>query len=219
MIDPISLGISGALGLFGASKERKARKAAEREAAAAEAAEREREERVRAAQWQVDRAFDSPAREAQRQQFAESLRTYLGQQLGRQQRDIARNQKFALARAGQIGGSVQRDADRRLGDEFAEATIANERGVQGQLADLRGEDERARLALRSAASQGMRISEAARRANESQRQVLGNAELNARGQGLGDYFAGATSAYKKANERAEMRRGFGYKGQRSDLWG
>lgn len=219
MFDPVSLGVTGAMALYGAYNERRQRKKEEAKAAQAALFEQDRDQRIKAAQGRIDSVFDSPARQQQHQQYGQALRQYLAQNLGRKQQEVARNTKFGLARQGLIGSSVQNDAQRRLGREYGEATIGNEREVQREVADLRGQDEQQRNALKQLATSGMSIAQANRRALEASRSNLAAKSLDMNVGAIGDYFGGATDAYKKSQERAEMARGYGYAGKRADLWG
>lgn len=86
-------------------------------------------------QWRTD-----PAREAGYGDFMDALRTQLGQQTDRGFADSSRRQRFATARQGLTGGSV--DVDRQRGgleDLFARR-IGNEATVQDAGQMLRNQD-------------------------------------------------------------------------------
>ena len=207
---------STVLGGISGSKEKKRQKALQNQTAAVEA---DRDARTKLVRGQIDTVFDSPKRQAQHAQFGESLRGYLGSQLGRKQTDAVRNLKFALAKQGLTGGSVDVDSGRRLGEEFSDAAIGNERTVAGEVAQLRSQDEQQRNALKAMASSGMGLTEANRRASEAAQQGLATADYGARVKGIGDVFADTAATYKAINERAAMRSGYGHNARRADLYG
>lgn len=215
----INLAVQGAMALASAYNERKQRKREEAKNAYDSTFETDRDARIKQAQGRIDSVFDSPKRTGQVQQYGQSVRQLLAQNLGRQQKDVARNTKFGLARQGLIGSSVQNDANNRLAREYGEATIANEREAQKSIADLRAQDEQARLALKQMATQGLSATQANRRALQSATGNLNAAASDSSVGAIGDYLTGATGAYKASEERAAQRRGYGYTGRRADLWG
>jgi hypothetical protein len=218
----VSVGVAGGsalLGGFGANKQKKRQDQLDAQAGVQAQFEREQDARTRLARGQIDAAYDSPRRQAGYDRYANALRGYLGTELGRRKVDTGRNLKFALAKQGLTGGSVDVDTTRRLGDEFAQAALMNERSVQGGLADLRNTDEASRIALHNMAGQGMNATTAGRRAVEGFQQNAALAANDARVKGIGDVFSDTAATYKAINERAALRRGYGYNASRSDLYG
>lgn len=211
--------VGGASLVFGASQDKKARK---REAEAGDLTalvNSARDKRIADTQGQIDRVYASPARQQQYTSYGNALRGYYGEQLGRRRTDEARNLKFALAKGGQTGGSVAVDSGKRLGDEFYEAALGQERNVQGSVNALKNADEQQRLALRAQAGQGLSVTQGASRGLEAQRSTLAAADSQARSVGLGDVFTGTAATYRNINERAALQRGLGYNARRSDLYG
>ena len=185
----------------------------------ASAYEADRQQRIDLTRGQIDQAFESPRRQKQYGDYAAALRDYLGGELVRQKRDSSRDLKFALARAGQVGGSVAADSQAKLGDEYSRGALQNERNVQGSLASLKNQDQLARNQLLQLADSGLDATTALRRSNESLSQNIGNANTQAIGQGLGDVFTETGKTHKAITERIQQRRGFGYKTGRNELYG
>jgi hypothetical protein len=215
----VAAGVGIGSALFGGQQAKKEKKRQAQLGADQEAFEGDRNARIDLARGQIDSVFDSKRRLGQQTKFAGNLRGYLGSELGRKSTDASRQLKFAMARGGQTGGKVAIDTNKRLGDEFAEAAINNERTVQSELAQLKAQDEQARNALKQMAGSGMSLTEANRRALVAGQNTLATADNVARVRGIGDVFADTAKTYKGINERAELRRGYGFNQRRADLYG
>lgn len=214
----VTAGVTIGTGIVGASKDKKLRKQQEQREAEYAAYEGDRQQRIDQTRGVVDAAYDSPKRQRQYADYAAALREFMGSELVRAKKDAARNLKFSLARAGQTGGSVAADASTRLGEEFARGALDNERQVQGNVAQLQDQDETSRRNLLSLVDNGMGVTDALRRSNESLTNTLGRANTQIMSQGLGDVFADTAATYKAINERVAQRRGFGYRANRADLY-
>lgn len=215
----VTIGVSAGTAVLGASADKKNRKrqaTADNEAAAYEG---DRQGRIDMTRGIVDRTFDSPQRQQQYADYAKALREQLGGELIRKKRDESRNLKFALARAGQTGGSVAVDAGSRLGDEYSRAALEGERGVQSSVQGLRSSDAQSRNNLLQLADSGLDATSAVRRGNEALTGNLANANVQGLPGMFGDAFADTAATYKRINERVAQRRGFGYKANRQDLYG
>lgn len=172
--------------------------------AVSDAYEREQNDRIAQTQAQIDAAYSNPRRSAQIIDFGSKMRSYLAERLRQQQTDEARTQKFALAKRGLTGGSVDASAGRRLAQMFSDQNVGLERQVVGAQEGLRQQDEQARIALRNQAGSGLSLTDAYRRSLAQQQQTLGNAQLDANNQTLGDFAAGGLAAYKKQRERGTV---------------
>lgn len=184
-----------------------------------EAAELDRQNRISTNIGLINSAFDRPGRKREIGNFMQALRSYYGDDVARQKRTAARGLKFALARAGQTGGSLDIDQHRTLGEEFEDAALAAEGRVQEEGANLQAADERERANLIAQARGGMGLTTSLRRAQSSLESNLGAATTAARGQSLGDLFTATTDTIRNQAERRERRRGFGYTAGRADLYG
>lgn len=215
----VTVGVSVGGALLGRSKEKKAQKRQDEEEARQADYERERQQKIDTSRAVIDRSFNAPARQKQYADFVGALREHLSSELVRQKSDTARSLKFALARAGQTGGSVAADTNARLGDEYSRGALDNERTAQGALADLRGQDQSARLGLLQLADQGLSATDAPRRAGEALEDNLGRANITGLGKGFGDFFAETAKTADTIKRRVQERRGFGYRANRQDLYG
>jgi hypothetical protein len=121
----------------------------------------------------ADSVFSDPAREQQTQSFMDALRAQLGEATQRGFQDAARATKFATARQGLTGGSVDASRQgRNLEDLFARQ-IANETQVQDAGQQLRMQDQQARQAALDMAYGGADVGQAA------SRQLVGQMGQNA----------------------------------------
>lgn len=170
---------------------------------AAQQREDERQAEITRSTSAIDVAFGN--RGAQQQEFVNSLREFLTGDVRRQQKVATRRSKFSLARSGLTGGSQSVDQGRTLAEEFTEGLLKAERGAQGGLADLKAQDEQARLQLLGLAQTGLKSGTAAARASEAIQSNLASASARELQQGVGDVF-GKTSNLFRAQEEAAARR-------------
>lgn len=172
----------------------------------AEQQERERQARIDQTTRQINALFDAPERQQQIADFRTAMQDFYLQDLNRQKGDADRDLTFALARSGLTGGSRQVDANRRLGEDYQRGILDADRRAQGAAADLRGQDEQARLNLTSLAQSGLSASSAATQAASAMRASLEGANASARVQGLGDFFGSVADIKRRSEEEAARRR-------------
>lgn len=155
----------------------------------------------------INALFGSPQREAQYADYLGAQRGLYTDEVNRQQSEAVRNNKFAIARNGQTGGSLARDTGTRLGEDYTKALIGADRLAQGDEASLRGQDQNSRLSLIQMASAGLDATTGVQNAATS----LQNNLLSSRsGQGvkaLGDIFKNYTEFYRKSVEDKAKRQG------------
>ena len=96
----------------------------------AEAQERQRQEAIRTGTERVRSTFSAPERQAQIADFIAATRGLGTKELNRQQAEATRGNRFALARSGQLGGSLQVDRSRRLGESYGRGLLEVERRAQ-----------------------------------------------------------------------------------------
>jgi hypothetical protein len=153
----------------------------------------------------INSAYDG--REPQYADLGAALRERLGTELERQRKDATRQSKFALARGGQIGGSLQRDVGKTLAREGNEGVLNAERVAQKGVSDLRSADEQARSQLIGLAQSGSDIGNAASQASSMLRANLqGSGALNP-ATALGDVFGATGATYRTMQDAAARRRG------------
>ena len=116
-------------------------------AAAAAEAERQRKAEIAAAQRRVEGIFSSPEREQQILDFINAQRGYLQSDLDRQHTRNQLQTKFATARSGLSGGSVDVDRNRLLAETYLRGIAEAERRAQNAGADLRSADQQSKQQL------------------------------------------------------------------------
>lgn len=181
-------------------------KAGESAADRAQRIEEERQARIAETQKRINAVFDSSGRAADIADVVAAVRERDIADLDRQKADVDRALRFALARGGQIGGSTQRDQQKGLGEEYGRGLIGVEQRARGVGSDLEARDQDARARLIQLATQGLDATTAASQAASALRSNLESGRATAYGQQLGDYFGGAGSFIKQANEAAARRR-------------
>jgi hypothetical protein len=207
-----------AIAAYGAMKARKAEKKQRQAQQRVEEAEAGRQQQIDLTRGYIDSAFNSKTRQKQYADYAQALRDYYGEQLGRKKLDSSRKLKFATASSGLTGGSFNADSMSRLGDEFSRGAVENERRAQRGLADLRSADEASKLNLHQLAMSGLDATTGLRRSAESMGANLQTQRNTAQMEGIGDVFADTSDTYKTIQERNALRRGYGAPPRR-DLYG
>ncbi len=173
---------------------------------AAKRAEREEQARqasIASTTGRINSLFDSPERQAQQQDYLKALRSRLVGDVTRQRDVAARNQKFALAKAGLTGGSAAVDAGRQLGEETTRGLLEAERRAQSGFADLVAADEGSRADLIGLAQNGLSTGDAASRAAQAMRTNASRSSATAGG--TWDVFSGVADLYKRQQESAAKR--------------
>jgi len=104
-------------------------------------------------------------------------------------------------------GSQAVDQGRTLAEEFTEGLLKSERVAQGGLADLKAQDEQARLQLLGLAQTGLKAGTAASRASEAIQSNLAGASAAGLQEGVGDVFGKTANLFRAQEEAAARRRG------------
>lgn len=175
-------------------------------AAAAEQQERDRQAQIKAAQGRVESIFSSPDRERQIQDLTNATRSYLQDDLLEQRDDTARNIKFAVARSGLGGGSVQIDQGRELAEDFLKGILEVERRSNTAGATLRSQDQATKSGLFQQILGGLDATTAAQQASQSMQQNVALAKSDSLQSGLGDLFGNFGELFKLSREGAGERR-------------
>lgn len=176
---------------------------------AADEANRQEQQRQAAIQQSVgsiNSVFDDPKRQGQIDDLFDATRTYLTDDLNKQKKNTDRSLKFAMARSGLTGGSANVDAVRRVGEDYTKGALEADRRAQAAAADLRTQDEQARLNLIAMAQSGLDATSGASQAVSAMRNNLATSQSTATAQGLGDTFAQFADLYRKSQDSAEERR-------------
>lgn len=176
---------------------------AAREAQAAEAA---RQEAIRQSIDLINRAYSTPQRQQQYQQFGQSLLNYYTGKVKEQGAQNARNLKFSLARSGLTGGSAAVDADKQFQTDYAKGLLEASRQAQAGRASLEQADINAKNQLISLAQQGNYTGAIPTQVSQAQRAALNAAQGFGAANALGDIFAGTAQIYRNQEIAAANRR-------------
>lgn len=169
--------------------------------------EAQRQAQIRATTRRINEAFSDPRREAAIQDFLGARRQLYELDLTKEKATADRNLKFAMAKSGQVGGSLNRDFGYDLGEAFQKGLIDVERNAQADAASLRDADQQARLTLTSMAQSGLDATTAQQNADSALRNNLLASRSQIQANTLGGLFSGFSDLYKRAKEDAEYRRG------------
>lgn len=168
----------------------------------AQAAEAQRQRDVTNTQAAVERVYNDPRREAGVADLINATRSFLQRDLDQKHGDAGKQLKFAMARTGKTGGSVDVDKHKRLGQDYLKAGLDVERRSQSAGTQLRQADQQSKMQLFSMAQAGLDMTTAARQAGEMMRSNLANARSDALQSGMGDLFSGLGETYKRSREQA-----------------
>lgn len=188
---------------------------------AADKAEAERQRQIQQSTAAINAIFDSPERQAQYDKLAGDTTTYLTGDLDRQKAVADRKLKFALARSGQVGGSLQADEGKVLGEDYSKGLVqATQRGLQAG-AGLRGEDEATRQSLIAMAQAGLDTTTASSEAASALRANLEAGKANSTANSLADVFGDLSGVYNNSLDAKAQRAGqkYGYGQLYSPMYG
>lgn len=187
----------------------------------AQQAEAARQAAIRGTQGRINGVFDNPQRQADIADFVNATRDYYTQDLNRQKGEADRGLKFALAKNGLTGGSVNVDQQRRLGEDYSRGVLNVEQKAQGAGASLSAADQDARARLISLATSGLDATTAASQAAAAMQSNLQAGMSEAKLGSLGDSFGGINSFVQQARDAQQRRQGYysTFGGARSALYG
>lgn len=172
----------------------------------AERAEAERKAQLAAGQQRIESIFSSPEREQQVQDFIASQRGYLQSDLDREQREAARQTKFATARSGLSGGSVDVDRNRLLSETYLRGIAEAENRAQNSGAELRSMDQSSKQSLISQLLSGGDATTPAANAASMMRNNAILAKKDAPFNAFDSLFGDFGSIWKRSREDAGERR-------------
>ena len=173
---------------------------------AANRQEMERQSRIASATKKIDAIFSSPSRTGEYEKYGRSINDLYLQDANRQKMVADRGLQFSMARSGLTGGSLATSAGRDMRDEYTRGVLEATRRAQGSVADLKAQDNSARLNLIQLANAGTDATSAAQNAAAAMRTNLASAQGGATASGLGDIFGRTALVYKQQQESAERRR-------------
>lgn len=167
----------------------------------AERNERERQAQIAQSTGRINAIFDDPSRQAQYDKLASDTTAFYTSDLDRQKAENERKLKFALARSGLSGSSVQADKGEQLGEDYLRGVVEATRRGNAAGATLRGADEQSRLNLLAMAQTGLDATTAGSRAASSLKGNLEAGMADSTANGLGDFFGGFADLYRRSQER------------------
>jgi len=174
--------------------------------AAAEATEAERKAQLAASQQRIEGIFNSPERNQQIEDFIASQRGYLQSDLDRTHKTNQLNTKFATARSGLSGGSVDVDRNRLLSETYLRGIAEAENKAQGAGANLRAQDQSSKQSLFSQVLSGGDATTAATNAAQAMQQNIGMAKQDNMFGTFDSLFGDFGNIYKNSREDAGDRR-------------
>ena len=175
-------------------------------AAEAQAAEDKRRAEIEAGQRRIEGIFSSPEREQQIQDFINAQRGYLQSDLDRTHGENQRQLKFANARSGLAGGSVDVDTNRQLAETYLRGIAEAERMAQTSGASLRAEDQSAKQGLFSQLLAGADTGTAATNAAQMMQNNISLAKQDSTFNNFDSLFGNFGQIYKNSREAAGDRR-------------
>lgn len=176
---------------------------ASKAAAAASAAQ---QAQIDATIGQINSAYSSPGRQAQYQQYGRNLNNYLTGQVNEQEKQNARNLKFAEARSGLTGGSAAVDANTQLQKDYTQGLLQASRAAQTGQAQLEQADVASKNQLIAQAEQGGYLGSIPQAVSQASQANLGAASSAYNPQALGNLFAGTANLYNNEQVAAANRR-------------
>jgi hypothetical protein len=168
--------------------------------------EEAKQREIQLAQRRIEGIFNSPERDRQIQDFIDATRGFYVTDLDRQHGDAGRNLKFALARSGLSGGSVDVDKQGDLAETYLRNLLGVERKAQGAGSNLRAQDQATQSSLMNQILAGLDVTTAATRAGHAMQNNVSLAESEAYQANLNDLFGNLSPFIKSSKEAAGDRR-------------
>lgn len=190
--------VADPLGLFKASGESAADRAARQEA--------ERQARIAGNVKMINGVYDSSNRQREINDFLGASRSFYRQNLDKQHDAADRSLRFSMARNGLTGGSASVDANRQLGQDYQQGILSADRLAQSAANQLRTADEQSRMNMISLAQSGADMTAGSNQALNSLQNNLSGARSQLSADALGDLFSGVGTIAKNSRDQAETRR-------------
>lgn len=168
--------------------------------------EEARQAAIKNTQAAINAVFNDPSRAADIADAVAANRQYLTSDLDEQKANADRNLKFALARGGVLGGSVQTDKQRILGQDYSKGLLDVQRKSAALGANLESADQQSRANLISLATTGLDTTTANSMAASALRSNLEGGSAEAQLQSIGDAFGNLGDFWKKSQDDALRRK-------------
>lgn len=173
---------------------------------AASAADQARQSTIQQSIGQIQKAYSSPQRQAQYDQYGKQLGNYYTGNVNEQMGVNARNLKFAMARSGLSGGSATVDGNTQLQKDYTKGLLQASQAAQGGVSALKQADLNSENQLTSLAAQGAYTGAIPQQASMAQSANLQNAGNYTNTKALGDLFTGTAQIYNNNQTAAANRR-------------
>lgn len=179
----------------------------DRAANQARADEQARMQSISATQAAINRVFDGPGRQADIADAVAANRAYLTRDLDDQNAQAQRRLTFALARGGNLGGSLQLDQQGRLARDYNTGLLNVDRRARAIGSEIEANDQDARARLIQLATSGLDATTAAQQSAAALRTSLEAGRASSQANSLGDAFGTFSKFYQDSREAAQRRRG------------
>lgn len=173
---------------------------------AAERAEQERKAAIERAQARVDQIFGSPERRKEYERVTEATRGILQSDLDKEKRKADLQTKFAVARGGLSGGSVDIDKHADLSEQYLRGIVEAERRALGAGSALERADAESKANLQSMILGGLDVGRAGQQAQSMLQQNVGLARNQALEGDFSKLFGDLSDFWKTSKESAGERR-------------
>lgn len=173
----------------------------------AQANQDQRDAGIQSATAQINQIFDNPARTGQYAKLGADTTAYYTSDLDKQKAINDRQMRFALARNGQTGSSVQTDQTALSGQDYLKGVLqAQQQGMKAS-AGLQSQDESSRANLIAQAQGGLNATAAAQNSAGALKANLAGASAGNTTDALGDVFGSFADIYKRSQDAAALRSG------------
>jgi hypothetical protein len=162
----------------------------------------------------INSIFDDPSRQAQYDQLAADTTKYLTNDVNDQQAIAQRQDKFALARRGLVGGSQQAVEGAQLDKDYNSALLKASQAGQSASANLQQQDEQSRMNLISQAEAGLTAGDAASNATSQLASNLQSGQSTANANTIAGAFGDLANTYTASQNQKALNAGtlYGYSG-------
>lgn len=155
----------------------------------------------------ISSIFTDPSRQAEYDKLGADTTAYYTNDVNQQEAIAARQQKFALARQGQTGGSQQAYEGGQLSQDYQKAIVQATNQGQTAEANLKSSDEQQRESLVTMAMNGLSANEGESQATGSLATSLQAAQGGIGAQSMGNLFGDLSQYQTDSTNAAALRQG------------
>lgn len=177
-----------------------------RAANAASAQQAQQQQQIQTSVDAINKAYSSPARQAQYQTYGDNLNKYYTNQVNTQEATNARNLNFADARSGLTGGSAAVDSNTQLQKDYTQGLLQASQAAQAGTASLEQADTNSKNQLVSLAEQGNYTGTIPTQTAQAQNANLQSAQNYGNANALNNLFTGTAGIYQNEQVAAANRK-------------